>query len=280
MREILYVEEYTFEDCGTLGGRSFIGAGTDYQVLENTAPENMMANILFDELKRHQSGRTLYPFTRIAIFGIYLDGRVFAARVDDKSFATGKYALFDDLRRADKNFDIASIGDYISAWNLQEYAILQQIDDDLFRGIGYKTPKSKDKYGHAYDVARCLDLRGICRAPVVEFKEDFHNYSRYDLGEDYFIEALNNDITGTREFWLCRDFGFAKFQIIAYDPDDLNYRGLFDSSGNLIIDEQVAEIICNLSDPHEYFYVDNDYRLAIKALKMDGDDELFASYGL
>ncbi len=77
MREILYVEEYTFEDCGTLGGRSFIGAGTEYQVLENTAPENMMANI-----------------------------------------------LFDDLRRADKNFDIASIGDYISAWNLQEYAIL------------------------------------------------------------------------------------------------------------------------------------------------------------
>lgn len=280
MREVLYVDEITYEDCGVLGGRAFIRSGTEYEVLENTSPADMLENILFDELRKQQSGKTPYPYTRIAICAAFLNGKVFMAAVDEKTLETDEYIRVEDLAKGKAEFDYSEIGTCLSAWNVQEYAILQELDDGIFREVGYSTPKSKEKYGHAYDVFRCLDLRGICKAPVVESREDFHNYVRYALGEDYFIEALDNEVTGTREFWLCRDFGFAKFQITAYDQDDLHFRGLFDNSGNLIIDEQIAETLWSLSDPHEFLFVDNDYNLSMHALEMDGDDELFAQYGL
>lgn len=280
MREILYIDEITYEDCGVLGGRAFINSGTEYEVLENTSPTQMLENVLFDEFRKQQSGKTPYPFTRIAICGIFLNGKVFMAAVDEKSLETDKYIRVEDLAKGKTEFDYSDIGVCLSAWNVQEYAILQEVDDGVFREVGYSTPKSKEKYGHAYDVFRCLDLRGICKAPVVESREDFHNYARYALGEDYFIEALDNEVTGTREFWMCRDFGLAKFQITAYDQDDLHFRGLFDNSGNLIIDEQIAQMICDLSDPHEVFFVDNEYNLTMDVFEMDGDDELYAQYGL
>ena len=94
MSELLYVEEITFEDCGTMGGRTFISAGTEYQVLRNTTPENMMAHLLIDNLKKQRAGKTFYPFTRIAIFGIFLDGRVFAALTDENTLESGKYSRF------------------------------------------------------------------------------------------------------------------------------------------------------------------------------------------
>lgn len=49
MREILYIDEITYEDCGVLGGRAFIHSGTEYEVLENTPPTVMLENILFAE---------------------------------------------------------------------------------------------------------------------------------------------------------------------------------------------------------------------------------------
>lgn len=202
------------------------------------------------------------------------------AAVDEKTLETDRYILVEDLAKGNSDFCYSEIGECISAWNMQEYAILQEVDNGVFREVGYRTPKSKEKYGHGYDVFRCLDLRGVCKAPVVEDREDFHNYIRYALGEDYYIEALDNYVTNTREFWLCRDYQPTKLFITAFDFDDHNYLGLFDDLGNLIIDGQIAQMICDLSDPHEVFFVDNEYNLTMDVFEMDGDDELFAQYGL
>lgn len=199
---------------------------------------------------------------------------------DEKTLDTGMFKCIDNLAKNKKHFDYTEIGSALSAWNVQEYAILQEIAEGVFREVGYSTPKDEELYGHAYDVFRCLDLRGICKSHVTETKIDFHNYARYEIGEDYYIEAMDNDLTGTREFWMCRNFETTKFQVAAFDYGDMKYMGLFDNSGNLIIDEDIAATICTLSDPHEFFYIDNEYNLSMRALKMQGDDELFSKYGL
>ena len=274
MRELVYVEEITYEDCGVLGGRSYVKSGTEFEVLEETNPLQMFEQIMFERLSNNQKGTSVYPFNRIGICGILIDGKIVIAATVSDSLETGNYKFQEKLTTVDE-FDYSEIGTCFSAWDVQEYAILQEVDDGLFRGVGYKEPESEDKYGRVYDIFRCLDMRGVCNAPVVESNEAFHNYSRYEIGEDYFIEAIDNEVSNTREFWLCRDFGFTKHLITSYDPDDLNFRGLFWKDGKLMIDEQIAELILLLSDPHEFFFIDNDYNLSMLGMEMEGDEELF-----
>lgn len=274
MRELVYVEEITYEDCGVLGGRSYVKSGTEFEVLEGTNPLQMFEQIMFERLSNNQKGASVYPFNRIGICGILLDSTIVLAATVTESLQTGNYKYQEKKITTDK-IDYPEIGACFSSWDVQEYAILQEIDDGIFRGVGYKEHRREDKYGCPYDIFRCLDIRGVCNAPVVESNEAFHNYSRYELGEDYFIEAIDNDVSNTREFWLCRDFGFTKHLITSYDPDDLNFRGLFWKDGKLMIDEQIAELILLLSDPHEFFFIDNDYNLSMLGMEMEGDEELF-----
>ena len=54
---------------------------------------------------------------------------------------------------------------------------------------------------------------------------------------------------------------------LSIDLDDHDYRGIFDDNGRIIIDNQIANILCRLSLKEEYFFIDNDYKLSMKGIK-------------
>ena len=94
-----------------------------------------------------------------------------------------------------------------------------------------------------------------------------YDYNCYDMGEDFYLEAYNNFTTQTREFWIGRHYMREKILVTSFDLDDHDYRGIFDDNGRIIIDNQIANIMCRLSLKEEYFFIDNDYKLSMKGIK-------------
>ena len=48
--------------------------------------------------------------------------------------------------------------------------------------------------------------------------------------------------------------------------EDEDYLGFYDEDHRLMIDQNMAAVIAELSDPHELFCIDNDYNLKVHAV--------------
>ena len=121
--------------------------------------------------------------------------------------------------------------------------------------------------GYIYDVLRCLDLRGYCRTRVVE-ASDFRNYIKYDMGQDFYIEAYDNLNTDSREYWVGREYTRDKMLLDCFSLDDPEKDEVIDADWKIMIDDRLAEILCNLTDKNEYLLIDNDYRLRMYGLNL------------
>ncbi|MBP3758263.1 MAG: hypothetical protein J6I83_00280 [Firmicutes bacterium] len=273
MEELLYSEAITYEDCGVLGGRTVLEQGAVYEIREDAEPIDLLGTLIREVQNKYQTGKHIYPYCRIALAIVHMDGTFILAYVDEDDIGKDTFSYYKSPQAGMgiSSTDYTEIESWFFANDVQVYDILQQIDDKIFKVVGYKTPKDKEKYGHSYDVFRCLDIRGVCNLKQADSCDDFHNYKKYDMGEDFYIEAYDDEVTGTREYWLGRYFMEEKYLILASDVDD-DALGLFDDNGNLLIDDHIAERICRLTDPHEYIFIDNDYNLSMTGLRMDGDE--------
>lgn len=266
-----YTYPITYEECGVLGGRTLFRYGQEFRLHDDQSIIDFAGKLVVEAQEIYQEG-FIYPFQRIAVCLITQeDGAIFAF-TDENDFGEGTFSYFTI---SEQEFELTTIETLLSVHNIQIYDILLQISPSTWKVIQYGGIVDKAKYGYAYDIFRCLDIRGACLVKKITENAAFHNYVRYDLGEDYYVEAYDNSNTGSREFWMGREFMKQKFLITAFDFDDTDYHGLFDDMGKLCIDEQIADLICKLSDKHEYIFINNDYILDMRGLRMDGDEERF-----
>lgn len=134
-------------------------------------------------------------------------------------------------------------------------------------GVQVNGKDRREVCGYIYDVLRCLDLRGYCRTRVVE-ASDFRNYIKYDMGQDFYIEAYDNLNTDSREYWVGREYTRDKMLLDCFSLDDPEKDEVIDADWKIMIDDRLAEILCNLTDKNEYLLIDNDYRLRMYGLNL------------
>jgi len=242
MEELLYSEAITYEDCGVLGGRTVLEQGAVYEILDDAEPVELLGTLIREVQENYQSGKRIYPYCRIALAIVHMDGTFIVAYVNEQDIGTDTFSYYKSPKAGMgiSSTDYIEIESWFFANDVQVYDILQQIDDNIFKVVESKAPKDKEKYGHSYDVFRCLDIRGVCNLNLAESNEDFHNYKKYEAGEDFYIEAYDNEVTETREYWLGRYFMEEKYLIMASDMDD-DALGLFDDNENLLIDSHIAD---------------------------------------
>ena len=63
-----------------------------------------------------------------------------------------------------------------------------------------------------------------------------------------------------------REYQKVKHLVATYDLEDEDYLGFYDEDHRLMIDQNMAAVIAELSDPHELFCIDNDYNLKVHAV--------------
>ncbi len=263
----------SFEACGVLGGRTVFDSETKFTLYDGKSSQDLMREILTGMVKKVESGYYKYPFSRLAVCFIHISGVISVMFTADDA-PQNAYGYVSNLSKymEEKN-QYTLIGQFIEENNIQLYNIFQQTSETIFSAIGYSTPKDTVKYGHAYDVYRCLDLRGDCACQVVERNDSFHKYFKYDMGLDYYLESYENPVDNTREFWLGRQYMTTKYLITSYNlegNEDLE----FEDEGILLIDQDFADKLCHLTDVHEYLYLDNEHHLKRLILRMDGDEKL------
>ena len=327
----IHMHQISFEDCGVLGGRTAFMAGTEIHNVGGKAPMDFIEDVLGILVKRSGNGQYIYPFSRIAVCFIDMDGNVSVAYTGDHDIENNTYSYIDNRGNTGKVFQYYDIGRILEQRNIQMYAIFQQQDDETYRVIGNKVhnerffdsifkdskvrvQKSIDSFtssfggdlgrtnisGHyeisdgirerrrmeiatdvpdnetcedrskicdyVYDVVRCLDVRGACKARVVEASV-FHNYIRYDMGNGFYIEAFDNVDTDSREYWVGRAFTSRKVLLDCFAVDDPAGRDLIGPDWKVNIDKRFAEIMCRFLERDEYMFIDNDYDLEVLKLK-------------
>lgn len=263
----------SYEACGVLGGRTVFESGTKFELYDGKTTQNLMKEILTGMIKKVESGYYKYPFSRLAVCFIHLDGVISIMHTADDA-PQNTYGYVSNLSKyMQEQNQYTLIGQFFEDNNIQLYNILQQTSETVFSAIGYSTPIDTVKYGHAYDVLRCLDLRGELACRVVERNDSFHKYFKYDMGLNYYLESFENPVDNTREFWLGRLFMTQKYLITSYNlegNEDLE----FEDEGSLVIDQDFADKLCHLTDVHEYLYLDNEHHLKRMVVRMDGDEKL------
>ncbi len=277
----IHVHPITYEDCGLLGGRSAFAAGTELHNMRGKSRVDFMEEVLHLLIRKSKYGRFIYPFKRIAVCFIDLDGAVSVAYTGDGDIENNAYSYIDSKGRTGRIFRYYDIGEMLCKRNIQVYGIFQQQDEDCYRAIGNITKETdmneipvQDRSGkdseiiRGFDIVRCLDLRGSCKAKVVEAAA-FHNYIKYDLGEDFFIEGYDNLNTGSREYWVGRDYTKEKFLLDCFELDAEGHEDIVTSDWRINVDQRFAEILCKLTDRYEYIFIDNDYRISMAGINIE-----------
>ena len=250
-----YYQPLTYEDCGLLGGRTIFNSGAEFILTEGSDIHDFAGRLVVEAQNDFQEDH-IYPFDRIMVCLILLShDMVFAYTTsDDRGNSTFSYR---DVPLGNKDFDPHIIADYM--FGTQLYDILVQVDKNVFKVVSYRTPSDNEKFGRAYDVFRCLDIRGTCIA-----RETVND----ELGQDYYLEAYDNIVTQTREYWIGREFAHEKYLAASFTPGE-DMLGFFDENGNLIIDEEIAGFICKLAIKQEYIFINNEYQLDSRGIDMD-----------
>ena len=230
-----------------------------------------MTAMLFNILEKTQNEGFRYPFKRLAVCLLHLDGTASFAFMDETDVSNGTYSYFEELGGVDGDFPYSDVEQFFIAHNIQMYEIFQQTNENCYKTLQYGCLPITEKYGRFFDIYRCLDLRGACNVTIVEQNESFHNYIRFDMGQDYYVEAYDDVITNSREFWIGRAFSGQKFFVGGYSLDRQNKIKLFDEDGRFIIDGKIAEFLCALTIKQEYLYIDNDYNLSTLGLTIRGE---------
>ena len=251
-------KKLTYEECGVLGGRCLLKSGYEYRVIDSTTPLDMFSDILIKLRNSFIGNDNIYPYARLGLFVLF-DNNFGLFLYTDENDAPGELSYREIILN-----DVSEIGKYFFAYELQKYDILTQIDESTFKVIGFRDRYDENRY---LDIYRCLDLFGSCKPIKTFYNKYFNDYNCYDMGEDFYLEAYNNFTTQTREFWIGRHYMREKILVTSFDLDDHDYRGIFDDNGRIIIDNQIANIMCRLSLKEEYFFIDNDYKLSMKGIK-------------
>lgn len=265
------MKHLSYEDCGVLGGRITLKCGTEYLILGSDPPAFATALLrrMREEAEQRQPG---FRFQRQAVVLILLDGSILYVYTDENDYEENTYSFLTE--KAGEYEDLSTIRDFFWVHGVQEYDILQQTADYAFRVLDRECPEDENRYeGPSYERFRCLDMMGPCNMTLVEEDLNFHNYQRFDIGEDFFLEAVDNYATGDREFWMGREYKETKHLVAYYSLEDEDYTGFYDEQHRLLIDRNMASVIAGLSDKHEYFCIDNDYNLKMHAV--DIGDGLF-----
>ncbi len=325
----IHMHQISYEDCGVLGGRTAFAAGTEIHNNNEKKPMDFIEDVLGVLVRKSKNGQFFYPFTRMAVCFIDMEGNVSIAYTGDKDIENNTYSYIDNEGNTGKVFKYYEIGRILEQRGIQIYAIFQQLDDISYRVIGNKVHNEKlleehlesedikvhkkfdgitaflNKDGlhsqtgnclgvktddilehryselttdisggkirnydkrricdYVYDIVRCLDIRGGCKARVVEASA-FHNYVKYVMGEGYYIEAIDNTITDSREFWVGRDYTTDKMLLDCFALDDPASWTFIGTDWNVNVDSRFAEIICKFSGRNEYMFIDNDYELRV-----------------
>lgn len=277
----IHIHPISYEDCGLLGGRSAFAAGTELHNMRGKSRVDFIEEVLHLLIRKSKYGRFIYPFKRIAVCFIDLDGAVSVAYTGDDDIENNAYSYIDSKGRTGRIFRYYDIGEMLCKRNIQVYGIFQQQDDDTYRAIGnISCDRDSGESGspeimwhdkeliRGIDVVRCLDLRGSCKAKVVEAAA-FHNYVKYDLGEDFFIEGYDNFNTGSREYWVGRDYTKEKFLLNCYELNEEGREEIVSSDWKISIDQRFAEMLCKLTDRYEYIFIDNDYRISMAGINIE-----------
>lgn len=255
----------TYEDCGALGSRKLLKAGVDYSLSDDEDYTDLMAGLLYAAKKVNEDDG-IYPFARIGMVFIMLDGTI------SFMFLNGDNIYFlENAREEDDSFELEDIASLFSANDVQVYQIMQQVSDRSFISLGSEFEDFDEQFGLGleHDSYRCLDLRSMCKVVSEEHYDGEMDRVIYEIGEDFYIEAYNDSVTECREFWIGRHYMNVKHLLTSYDLGDTNYLGLFDEEGNIIIDQQIAERMRDLSEPVEFFFVNNDYKLEMRPIGVE-----------
>lgn len=194
-----------------------------------------MTAMLYNILEKTQKEGFRYPYKRLSVCLLHLDGTASFAYMDETDVENGTYSYFENLGGIDGDFPLSDVEQFFIAHNIQMYEVFQQTNENCFKVIQYGSLPITEEFGRFLDIHRCLDLRGSCNIHVAERCDTFHNYIRYDLGQDYYIEVYDNETTQAREFWLGREFMLRKYFVASYSFDNPGDIRLFDENGRFII---------------------------------------------
>ncbi|MBQ3803707.1 MAG: hypothetical protein II845_08445 [Oscillospiraceae bacterium] len=255
----------TYEDCGMLGGRITLKCGTEYFLLEGSTPKDFATVMLYRMRESAEQRQPGFQFQRLAVVMLLLDGSILYVYCDENDAEEHTSSYETELPGDYEN--LTTIRDFIWFHGIQEYNILQQTSANAIRVLDRECPEDENQYeGPSYERFRCLDIMGPCNLTLLEEELSFHNYQKFLLGEDFYLEAMDNYIIGDREFWMGREYQKVKHLVATYDLEDEDYLGFYDEDHRLMIDQNMAAVIAELSDPHELFCIDNDYNLKVHAV--------------
>lgn len=258
------IEKITYEDCGLCGGRSVFKAGETF-VKPIQADYIDFLRLIINTACDEKNELFYYDFARVAVVIIKPDGNFDMIYTYNGNEKEREYYFFqsDDFEIDTKYPDI---GELFTTYGIQCYGIFREKDGFMYEGLcGMPYSTDDDKQRKGFQIFRGLDLRGKARIKSVEFYENFHNYVRYNLSNEYYIEAY--DTEDDREFWLCRTYADKKYMFIHFDKkDDVREYGLFEEEFFYITQENI-ELILNLSEDLEWVYIDNDFNLTSKLLE-------------
>lgn len=258
MREKLY-----YQDCGVLGGRTIFHTGAEFDTIESPDPIGILNDLMskvYQDFEKNGKDH-IYPFQRFAICLIHMDGsiHVILTSADENSRPIASYMDHVGKRKADyKDIDMI-----LTMNSVQLYDIFQEIRPNHYEQLSEEETEETQSDDYHLTNIRCLDLFGCCNAPMVEKNDSFHNYIRWNLGADFYIEAMDNEETDRREFWICRDYNDAKYLFDDYETGNQDWHNLFDHQNRFVIDQHFAEFIADMSDPDEYFIIDNYFQLIL-----------------
>lgn len=259
------MEYLSYEDCGVLGGRISLKCGAEYYMFSESTPLDFATVLLYQMREKAEQRQPGLQFQRLAVILILLDGSLLYVYTDESDTEERTYS-YETVEPEDYE-DLTAIRDFLWCLGAQEYDILQQTSDTVFRVLDRECPAGEKPYeGPSYERFRCLDIMGPCNLTLIEEELSFHNYQKFIIGEGFCLEAVDNYSTGYREFWMGREYEKAKHLVAYYDLEDEDYLGFYDDDHRLLIDQNMASVIASLSDKHEYFCIDNDYNLKMHAL--------------
>jgi|GEM_PF-1723465 len=329
----IHMHQISYEDCGVLGGRTAFMAGTEIHNTSGKAPMDFIEDVLGILVKKSRTGHFFYPFARMAVCFIDIEGNVSVAYTGNSDIKNNTYSYIDNRGSTGKVFKYYDIGRILEQRSIQMYAIFQQQDETTYRVIGNKIYNEKlveERYeadeikvhknfdtfttaffnkdrgfaeavrnpdikaeeivehrctdlktdeveenleecdksqicDYVYDIVRCLDIRGACKARVVE-ATTFHNYIKYVMGEGFYIEAFDNSMTDSREYWVGRDYTTDKVLLDCFALDDPEANKLIGTDWKVNINSRFAEILCKFAGRNEYMYIDNKYDLCVLGL--------------
>ena len=256
-------EKLYYQDCGVLGGRTLFHSGGEFDINDPSDSINILNTLMrgvYQDYEIHGKGR-IYPFQRYAICLIHTDGsvQIILTSANEDGSPTARYMDHVGQRKA----DYSEIGMILTMNSGQMYDIFQEVRPNHYVLLSEEKTEETQSEDYSLNNLRCLDLFGCCNAPIVEKNDSFHNYIRWNLGVDFYIEAMDNEETNRREFWICRDYNESKYMFDAFGIGEQDWHNMFDNTNRFVIDQRFAEFLADMSEPYEFFFIDNYYQLVV-----------------